>query len=76
MATNEVNSHKLGFALSFCFIIVIGAVYLIGGIVNERLPNVGSKVVSRLNLRSGRLQRVQSLPKATLCPQLPIQATR
>ncbi len=36
--------------------------------MNERLPNVGSSVVSRLDLRSGRLQRVQPLPEATLCP--------
>ncbi len=47
---------------------VIGAIYLIGGNVNERLPNVGSKVVSRLDLRSGRIQRAQPLPEATLCP--------
>ncbi len=57
----------MGFALSVYTISVIDAIYLIGGNVNERLPNAGSSVVSRLDLHSGRLQRVQPLPEANLC---------
>ncbi len=68
MLINQVNSHKWGFALRFYSISVIDAIYLMGGNVNERLTNVGSRVVSRLDLRSGRLQRVQPLPESTLCP--------
>ncbi len=58
----------MGVALRLNFILATGAIYLIGGNVNERLPNVGSRVVSRLDLRSGSLQRVQHLPEAILCP--------
>ncbi len=65
---NDSNVCTRVLALSLNFIPVIGAIYLIGGNVNERLPNVGSRVVSRLDLRSGSLQRVQRLPEAILCP--------
>ncbi len=46
----------------------LGNIYLIGGNVNERLPNVEIRVVSRLNLHSGSLQRIQSLLEAVLRP--------
>ncbi len=61
-------SHRLGFNISVYFCPALGTIYLIGGSVNERLPHAGSRVVSRLNLHSGSLQRVQSLQEAVLRP--------
>ncbi len=65
---NELNSHKFSFTLSSSIIHVIGTIYLIGGNVNGRLPNVGSRVVSMLHLRSGSFKSAQSLREAVVHP--------
>ncbi len=67
-AINELDSRTLGSTIGLHFIHVIGTIYLIGGNVNERLPNVGSRWVSSLNLGSGSFRSVQSLQEAVVHP--------
>ncbi len=47
---------------------MLGYIYLIGGSLDERFGNAGSRVVMRLNLRTGCLERTQPLPNFVLRP--------
>ncbi len=50
----------------------IGYIYLIGGSVDERFDHVGNRVVTRLHLRKGCLQRTQPLPYPVLRPAVAV----
>ncbi len=50
------------------FVLISGYIYLIGGSLDDRFGDVGSRVVTRLNLQTGCLERTQPLPILALRP--------
>ncbi len=55
-------------SLELFFLFTSGYIYLIGGSMDERFDDVGSRVVTRLNLQKGCLERTQPLPCLALRP--------
>ncbi len=68
MPQSSFHQRQHAFLLNCSPLPALGYIYLIGGSVNEQFGNAGSRVVKRLHLRKGCLERTQPLPNLVFRP--------